>query len=145
MDVCDGFNGCIFNCHLVSPACLSLSRPLSLSLPPLPPPRLSMLAASDSLATLSESQSATDSASMMGHTHTAAMRPGLHESSSAYKLRRDARRKEKERGGAGAYEPLSLGQRVLWALAGSAVTALAVIVHFQLIVPLTEKFFITTA
>ena len=126
-------------------AFLALSLPFSLSLSPPSPPCLSMLAASDSLATLSESQSATDSASMTGHTHTAAMRPGLHESSSAHKLRRDARRKEKERGGAGAYEPLSLGQRVLWALAGSAVTALAVIFHFQLIIPMTEKFFITAA
>ena len=101
------------------------------------------LSASDSLATLSESQSATDSASMA--VRAAVMRPGGEEAASAHKLRREARRKEKERGGVGAYQPLSFGQRVLWALAGSAVTAVAVVVHFQLIIPLYETLMITTA
>jgi len=41
-------------------------------------------------------------------------------------------------------QPVSCGQRLLWALAGSGMTALAIIVYFTLVVPFSKTLFVST-
>ena len=64
----------------------------------------------------------------------------LDAAAAAAHKRREARRRDK--GSGSGYQPVSCAQRVLWALAGSGMTAVLILVYLYCVVPFSQSWLV---